>query len=549
MFAQEYSQNLLKECASATMNQTNPDLMTKLIQFIDQCGGLVFGSTIAAYLLRDSTLNGKHPKDMDILFRDQVSYERFIDTASKEIEKTFKSSRYSCDIKISQSEPFYEFNDLICSEENAETYIKVVVREKHASRVFATLKMHLVYIRSGGSPDSTSIIPEKYVGFLFERFFKIDFTKTVYYKGKIYSHLSTINVVSVQPTDVTSTTECIINKYSGRGIKFLLAPPQSVIEPVLPKLDLSTLDTAKSSYRSLGFAVIALRRNDRDQAGKSPCERDWMNKTRDHDCDTSRCDNIGIVCGPNSGIVCIDVDMKDDGMKYFQKLVDNYGMPSCPTQETPNGGRHFIFKYNSKMTGMKARIKGAKLNGKKLGIDLWIDRCQFVAEPSINRTNNKMYKWTTPLSTVAAIPELPEWIYDLYFNTHITEDGWIIPNDKDAPFSDTSSLTSDTPIDISPITSPTPVGSAMEKKIPKLVVPELKHMSEVPSVVFQLDTQSAGSYMMLIMLSLLFIFVVFVMLLGLLAGIAIAVIIPKEHKFAIRAKTIRSFEACVNAFK
>lgn len=539
MFAQDYSQALLKDCMSSSMNAIHPAVMTKLVQLIDSNGGLIFGSTIAAYLLRNSTMNGKPAKDIDILFRDEASYLAFVDEASKEIVSSFRSTRYDCSLSIAQSEPFYDFNDVICVDENSQTHITVSVREKQLDTCVATFKLHLVYSKSGGTPESTSIIPEKYVGYLFEHFFVVDFTKTVYYKGKIYSKLSTINVVSLATSNITPAAESIINKYAGRGIKFVVNAP-TVVPTNTSALDLSTLATAKESYRRLGLVVIALRRRDKDCAGKSPAEKDWMNKTNAHDCDISKCDNIGLVCGPNSGIVCIDVDMKDDGMVYFQKLVSNYGLPACPTQETPNGGRHFIFKYNAKMKGMKARIKGAMLAGRRLGIDLWIDRCQFVAEPSINRINGKMYKWTTPLTTVESLPELPEWIYDLYFYKNITENGIIIKNDSPAP-----SIVSDTAPE--PIT-PEPIPTKNTIQYTPLPTP-VKVVEVSPAFVFQLDIESVGSYAMLIMLSILFIFMIFLLFLGVLAGVLIGVIVPKEHKRAIRTKLIQTFEVCVYAFK
>lgn len=192
------------------------------------------------------------------------------------------------------------------------------------------------------------------------------------------------------------------------------------------------LRIAKEQYNSLGLAVIPLRRNKKHTAGKSACTRGWMQATALTDFDTKVCDNIGIVCGKASGICCIDVDQKDNGVFYFNKLIENYGMPVCPTQQTPNDGKHYIFRYNHElMKGMKPKIKGFTVNGKQVGVDMWIQKCQFVASPSINYDNGKMYKWIVPLPTNRNdIPELPKWIYDLYHTGRSTEDGYII-NDKD----------------------------------------------------------------------------------------------------------------------
>jgi hypothetical protein len=112
-------------------------------------------------------------------------------------------------------------------------------------------------------------------------------------------------------------------------------------------------------------------------------------------------------------------------------MVARYGMSTCPTQTTPNGGRHYIFKYDAdRMSDMKAIIKGASINGRPVGIDLWIQRCQFVAEPSVNYNNGIGYKWIKPLTRSCNIPCLPEWIYDLYHSGEITEDGCILPQSE-----------------------------------------------------------------------------------------------------------------------
>ena len=185
----------------------------------------------------------------------------------------------------------------------------------------------------------------------------------------------------------------------------------------------------KKLYKSKGLVVIPLSNHDQSREGKAPAVRDWQNKDNTFDFQLERTHNIGIICGENSGIVCIDVDAKDDGVKYFNQLIQKYGLPTCPTQTTPNGGFHYIFKYDhDRMRNMQLKIKGVNLNDRRIGIDFWIQKCQFVCEPSINKLNGKSYKWIVSLES-CDIPALPEWIYDLYNNEEIDENCNIIIND------------------------------------------------------------------------------------------------------------------------
>ncbi len=208
----------------------------------------------------------------------------------------------------------------------------------------------------------------------------------------------------------------------------MFAPITFINDPTVPMAE--RLADAKAKYNALGFAVIPLRINPQKPDGKAPACKDWHGKTASFDFDVGKCSNIGVVCGEASGICCIDVDLKDDGMACFQKMLTKYHLPHCPTQETPNGGRHYIFKYNKdRMANMRAQIKALCMNGRRIGVDMWIKNCQFVVEPSINHLVGKSYKWIVPLTTKDAIPELPQWLYDAYQYRNIHEDGSIIMDD------------------------------------------------------------------------------------------------------------------------
>ena len=102
-----------------------------------------------------------------------------------------------------------------------------------------------------------------------------------------------------------------------------------------------------------------------------------------------------------------------------------YGIPDdCPIQRTGNGGYHYIFKYDhARMSEMKPKIKCPKLNNKPIGVDMWIQDCQFVASPSVNYVNGKSYTWTKEIESIELLPALPEWLYTLYETEEIDTNG------------------------------------------------------------------------------------------------------------------------------
>lgn len=433
MFVNDFSAALLRKCINETLDSRCSGLLDIVIESINTFDGLIFGSTMTAYMLRDPSMKGMPARDLDVLFRDRESYDGFIARMSFVGHGATKRARpqgYESSMDITQQNVRYTFNNILATGDYTATTI--VLKLFNQTDLNASIRVHAMYLQTGGSPQLTSINANTYVEELFNQFFVFDFTKVVYYQSKVYSKLSAINVAEVNMSDMsTATRQAMINKYTTRGITISIKSGGLPTE--LPELDLApdTLKAAKDRYQALGLVVIPLTATTKHPAGKTPMVKGWMDKDHSYDFSVARCTNIGIVCGQQSGIVCIDVDQKDNGMYYFDRMIKKYGMPPCPTQTTPNGGRHYIFKYDhSRMANMKPIIKGANMNGNRVGIDLWIQRCQFVAEPSVNRVNNIAYKWTVPLTNRADIPALPEWIYDLYFSGEITEDGAILSKDE-----------------------------------------------------------------------------------------------------------------------
>lgn len=207
----------------------------------------------------------------------------------------------------------------------------------------------------------------------------------------------------------------IIKKYIDRNVSFHILGMQEYYK--IDAIRFDDMERMINMYNLLNFTVIPLNSNDRYHEGKMAKPALWVDLDSSYKFTlkrNSRLDNIGIVCGENSGIICIDVDNRNNGVYHFENIVKKYGLPKGPFQITPNDGYHYIFKYNKeKMKNMKSKIRCLTFENQSVGIDLWIKNVQFVAEPSINRINNGKYKWIV-LPTKDNIPELPDWFYDMY---------------------------------------------------------------------------------------------------------------------------------------
>lgn len=94
--------------------------------------------------------------------------------------------------------------------------------------------------------------------------------------------------------------------------------------------------------------------------------------------------NIGIVTGKVSGIVVLDVDLKNDGLKSFAYLQKKIILPETLKSLTGGGGFHLFFKH----PGIKVRNKTSFLPG----LDIRGDGGYIVAPPS-NHISGKHYKW------------------------------------------------------------------------------------------------------------------------------------------------------------
>ena len=98
--------------------------------------------------------------------------------------------------------------------------------------------------------------------------------------------------------------------------------------------------------------------------------------------------NIGIATGKESGVLVLDIDPRNGGTEFFQRLEKELGpLPETVTSNTGGGGEHRIFKYPDFPV---RKDSTGKLLGP--GVDVLSDGCIMVAPPSRHLSGNR-YRW------------------------------------------------------------------------------------------------------------------------------------------------------------
>lgn len=116
--------------------------------------------------------------------------------------------------------------------------------------------------------------------------------------------------------------------------------------------------------------------------------------------------NIGLATGKEDGIFVVDVDRHgaDDGLVNLRKLEKAHGkMPEGPMQDTPGGGQHYVFMWQSNAASSTNKI--AKSIDTRGGTE---NACKghIVAFPS--EIDGKKYRWASG----GDIPFVPRWVME-----------------------------------------------------------------------------------------------------------------------------------------
>ena len=162
--------------------------------------------------------------------------------------------------------------------------------------------------------------------------------------------------------------------------------------------------------RTFGFIPIPLH-------GKAPYQKGWIEKTSFNSMDGfASGDNVGIMTGEKSGVLVIDVDMKENGVQTWAQWTQEFGIPDTPTVITGGGGLHVYFKYEP---GFKSNNRVASVDNKVVGIDIKTDGGQVVYPGSIHPDTRQKYIWSKA-PTEYDLQPLPEWLKSKIQDSHRT---------------------------------------------------------------------------------------------------------------------------------
>jgi len=168
-----------------------------------------------------------------------------------------------------------------------------------------------------------------------------------------------------------------------------------------------TCAAAALAYRRLGWSVIPL------QPGEKIPKLPWQ-EFQDRRADEEEIRawfkrwpraNLGVVTGPVSGLVVLDVDPRHGGEASLGHWNERHGpLPATPEAITGGGGRHLYFATRDPELGNRVAIVP--------GIDLRGRGGMIVAPPSIH-PSGRPYVWK-PGRAPADLPlaPLPQWLHE-----------------------------------------------------------------------------------------------------------------------------------------
>ena len=189
-----------------------------------------------------------------------------------------------------------------------------------------------------------------------------------------------------------------------------------------------THETVKEAL-SYGFKPVIL-----GELSKTPIEKGWIEKYTTISPDSllteaSRrsASNVGILVGPPSGIICIDVDIQQNGISNWTDILLQHGIDDIDSLPTPivrtgSRGRHYYFKMEKtfesvstflshekkKITGIDVKISGGLFYpGSVYGGCSSPHKCGRTDQDCLVRGNP--YEWIKSPSDIEISP-VPVWL-------------------------------------------------------------------------------------------------------------------------------------------
>lgn len=118
--------------------------------------------------------------------------------------------------------------------------------------------------------------------------------------------------------------------------------------------------------------------------------------------------NVGIITGEKNNLLVLDIDIKDNGINFWNNIKNKYSNFITPTVKSPGGSLHFYFKYNNRIPNMNRIL----VDNNKIGWDIKSNGSIVVAPPSLYPNTNKRYKWLISLNDCKPI-NIPKWLENI----------------------------------------------------------------------------------------------------------------------------------------
>nr|WQM86849.1 phage/plasmid primase, P4 family [Marseillevirus cajuinensis] len=178
------------------------------------------------------------------------------------------------------------------------------------------------------------------------------------------------------------------------------------------------LSKTVQKYHSIGLVTYPIRRK-----SKLPAAAKW-NGRRKEDNSISEYSfpgaNVGIVCGKESGVFVLDVDVQDRGMEIWEQILEEFAPDGIdtPTQQSASGGRHYFFKLTDATSEWSCQTKILSDSKGPIGIDIKTQGGGVVVYPSrveLDAGNTGKYRWLiSPFrKDFAVMEESYPWLYEL----------------------------------------------------------------------------------------------------------------------------------------
>ena len=157
----------------------------------------------------------------------------------------------------------------------------------------------------------------------------------------------------------------------------------------MSRLEVEVLTEDAKRFLEWNFVPIPLK-------GKVPIPRKWQNITEEDSLEiiekyanNLQMNNLGILTGKPSKIVVMDIDIKNQGLEKWEKMVSEHEPLDTFTVRTGSGGLHCYFSYNKKIGDI------LNISGKGLGVEYKSTGGQVVAPWSLHNKTGIPY---TPIS-------------------------------------------------------------------------------------------------------------------------------------------------------